>query len=223
MKTDKEIFEELESAIQQRIPGHNVRYKDENFISKLIGVLVWIFNRRYMTSYTTTRFPDVFFPSQSFVEENWLRAWKILSHEYVHLYDRLTQGVWFNVRFLSPQIFALLAIAAVMTIWTGPWGLLGLTPLVLALPWPSPGRKNIELRGYMMSMAVNYWRYGSIREQTVEWIAGQFTGSAYYFMWPFGGDIRAKLWQAARDIESGKVLNDPVFREVHDIVKGASA
>lgn len=223
MKDDKAIFEELSQTIAKRIPGFEVGYKNENFVSKLLGALVWIFNQRYMSGYTTTRFPDVFFPTRKFVEGDWKRAWKILAHEYVHLFDRLTQGWWFNIRYALPQILAVLALAALVTIWVGPFGLLGLVPLLLLLPWPAPGRKNIELRGYMMSMAVNYWRYGSVKTATVEWIATQFTSSGYYFMWPFKQSILDSLWQAVDDIESGKVLNDPVFREVHDIIKGATA
>jgi hypothetical protein len=223
VKDDKAIFEELQAVIAKRIPGFEVGYKSESFISKLIAALVWIFNQRYMSSYTTTRYPSIFFPNRNFVEKDWRRAWKILAHEYVHLSDRLTQGLWFNVRYLSPQILAVFAVVAVATTWLGPFGLLGLTPLLAALPWPSPSRKNIELRGYMMSMAVNYWRYGSVRGATVEEIAKQFASSGYYFMWPFKQSILDSLWKAVDDIESGKVLNDPVFREVHDIIKGATA
>jgi hypothetical protein len=219
---DRAIFEILEVAIRSRIPGFTVGYKNESFISKLIAALVWIFNQKYMSGYTTTRYPSVFFPNRNFVEKDWKRAWKILAHEYVHLSDRLTQGLWFNVRYLSPQILAVFAVVAVATTWLGPFGLLGLTPLLAALPWPSPGRKNIELRGYMMTMAINYWRYGSVKGSTVEWIAQQFTSSGYYYMWPFKQSILDSLWQAVDDIESGKVLNDPVFAEVHAIIKGAA-
>ncbi len=114
----------------------------------------------------------------------------------------------FNIGYASPQMWAVLALSALSAIWVGPWGLLGLIPLLCLLPLPSPGRRNAELRGYLMSMAVNYWRYGNVRESTKEWIVSQFTGSGYYFMWPFGKDMLARVDVALDDLKDDAVLYD---------------
>lgn len=221
---DLEIFDALREHIAKQIPGFNIGYKNENFISKLLGVLAWPFNRQYMTRFTTTRFPDVLFPNRAFVEKSPRSAWKILAHEYMHLWDRLNRGPLFNVDYALPQLLAVFAFVALLAIWLGPWGLFGLVPLIALAPWPSPGRKNIELRGYKMSMAVNGWRYGDVRESTKEWIVEQFTSSSYYFMWPFAKSIATALDDAELAIKNGDILKGEdaqPFREVHEILQTA--
>jgi hypothetical protein len=206
--TDKETFDALINLISLKIPGFEIGYKDENLVSKILGVLVWPFNRQYMTQYATTRYPKVFFPSRKWVEANYRLAWKVLAHEFVHLWDRQQEGASFNVKYASPQMWAVTALIALIAIWVGPWGLLGLIPLLLLLPWPSPGRRDKELRGYTMSMALNHWRYGGeVRESTKNWIAKQFTGSFYYFMWPFHGSVYAMLDEASRDLDDDNILD----------------
>lgn len=208
MRTDKETFDALVTLITLKIPGFEIGYKDENTVSKILGVLSWPFNRTYMTEYTTTRYPKVFFPSRKWVESHYKLAWKVLAHEFVHLWDRKQEGISFNIKYASPQMWAPLALTALITIWVGPWGLLGLIPLLLLLPLPSHGRRNIELRGYAMSMAVNHWRYnGDVRDSTKDWIANQFAGPFYYFMWPFYENIRQMIDEASKDLDDDNVLD----------------
>jgi hypothetical protein len=224
--TDKEIYEGLCANIKNRFPDFDVRYKDEEWTSKILAVLVFIFNPRYMQDFTTTRFPDVFFPSRKFVEENYRRAWKILAHEYVHMVDRDLDGWWFNVRYASPQMWAVLALSALNALWLGPWALLGLVPLLLALPWPSPGRRDIELRGYTMSMAVNHWRYGDVQNDTKDWMITHFTGASYYFMWPFKQNMHDRLYGTEAKLDDGTIFDwdkTGVFLEVHGFLKAAWA
>lgn len=221
---DLETLDALRAHIAEKIPGFNIGYKNENFVSKLLGVLAWPFNRNYMTRFTTTRFPDVFFPSRAVVENDPRSAWKILAHEYVHLWDRLHRGPWFNVAYVLPQLLAVFALVSLLAVWLGPWWLFGLVPLLAALPLPAPGRKNAELRGYAMSMAVNGWRYGDVRESTKTWIAKMFTGAAYYFMWPFGKSIAAELDDVELAIKNGDILKGDdaqPFREVLEILQTA--
>lgn len=222
MINDKEMFEAVQDRIASQIPGFSVEYKTESLVSKIIGVLVWPFNREYMTSYTTTRYPHVFFPSREFVEGNYRRAWKILCHEYVHLVDRLAKGVWFDISYLSMQLWAVFSLSALSAIWVGPIGLLGLTALIFALPWPSPGRREAELRGYTMSMAVNHWRYGDVHDTTKDWMVQHFTGSDYYFMWPFKNDMRRRLYDAEFRLDDGTVFEwdeSGAFYDIHDFLK----
>jgi hypothetical protein len=64
----KVLYDELVAVITREIPGFKIRFKTDSRLQKLIGfVLRWVipFNRRYMTDYTSTFYPDVFFPSRS--------------------------------------------------------------------------------------------------------------------------------------------------------------
>ena len=219
--TDKEIFEALVTKIQHRIPGFEIGYKNENFISKLLGVLCYLFNPNYMTEFTTTRYPKVFFPTREFVEKDYRSAWKILAHEYVHLWDRKQRGWGFNIAYASPQMWAVLALSALLAIWLSNWWLLGLVALLAALPLPSPGRRDAELRGYTMSMAVNHWRYGDVQDSTKDWVVGYFTGSSYYFMWPFHENMRKRLYAAEAKLDDKTIFdwpNSETFKEVHQLL-----
>lgn len=221
---DRQFYDTLRAHIAEKIPGFAVGFKTENTVSKILGVLAYPFNPRYMQDYTTTRFPRVFFPSRAFVEENPRRAWKILAHEFVHLWDRQQRGLAFNLGYSFPQILAVLALSALLAIWLGPWALFGLVPLLALAPLPAPWRKEAERRGYSMSMAVNGWRYGDVRESTKTWIAEQFTGAPYYFMWPFPESVAAFLDAAERDILSGDLFEwdgaEP-YRQVHGLLQAA--
>ena len=219
MTDHAEMFDSLQVAIEKRIPGFQVCYKDENFVSKLLGVLVFIFNPKYMKTYTTTRYPKVYFPTRKFVTSDLKRAWKILAHEYVHLWDRYHKPA-FNFTYLLPQIGAFLALPAILAVWFSNWFLLFLVALILVLPWPASARRNAELRGYTMSMAINFWRYGTVSEDTKVWITENFTGWSYYKMWPF--NMRKQIDAAVKDITNGAVFKwehaEP-YKEVHDLMQ----
>ena len=87
--SDAAFLDALVAQIQIRIPKFEIRYKDESLFMKFLAVLVWIFNRRFMTDYTTTVAPKVYFPSRAWADANPRRVWKILAHEYVHLHERI--------------------------------------------------------------------------------------------------------------------------------------
>ena len=73
-----------------------------------------------------------------------------------------------------------------------------------------------------MSMAVNFWCYGSIQGGTLEWIEPQFTGWPYYKMaWKGTAAMTAELQVQADRITSGKILegseNEP-YRKVKGLL-----
>lgn len=216
-----DIFENMVALVNKEIPGFEIRYKNESLSSKIIGILVWIFNRNYMTRYTTTRYPCVYFPSRKFVEKDPSRAAKILAHEFVHLVDRKRRGVWFSISYALPQLAALLfLLIPVIVAFVQPWwvALLTAIPAVLcATPLPAYWRMQWELRGYTMNMAINHWRYGSVHASTMAWIRDQFTGWAYYKMWPFKDDMSKRISEAVQRISNNQ-LGSPYF-EVKHIVK----
>lgn len=83
---------------------------------------------------------------------------------------------------------------------------------LLLAPWPAPGRTWAELRGYGMSI---YLELRLFEKTSIEPKVLQFTGPAYYWMWPFSGYIQDKLKKYKTDAEAGK-LNDPVFAHVRE-------
>lgn len=201
-------------VVRDHIPGFEIRYKDESWSSKVIAVIVWIFNRRYLTDYTTTRYPRVYFPSRAWVKENPRVATKVLLHEFVHLWDRQQKRVWHVFGYGLPQILFLflLPIFIVALCIPGPalkwWvtGIAGGLALLSLAPWPAWFRRRAELRGYAMNIAINVWRYGSLASGTVQWIVEHFTGWEYFRMWPFPKRIRRDLRKIESDLVHGGAL-----------------
>lgn len=200
------LFNDAVKLVEKHIPGFEVRYKSEHWSSKIIACLVWIFNRDYMMTYTTTRYPHVYFPNREFVAAYPNRAVKILAHEFVHLWDRKNYGVWFSISYLLPQLIALVfIILGISVAFFKPWWcalLCALPAFILASPLPAVYRMKAELRGYSMSMAINFWRYNTISQSTIDWIANEFTGWSYYRMWPYKEDIDKRLEALAEDIKN---------------------
>ena len=172
-----DLFDKIEKYGRDRY-GIEIAYKDESKFMQLLGKLLF-FNKRFMTSYTTTISDTVYFPSRDSVKQNRDTAALVLGHELQHVNDahKMTFPI-FALMYLSPQIFALLAILA---IWFSPLWLLA---LVCLLPIPSPGRTVLELHGYAVS-TVLIRRWCSWRADCVS----QFTTSAYYWMWPFSSPL----------------------------------
>lgn len=207
--TPKDIYDALVAFIATKVPGFQVRFKNECRSQRLIGKLAWIFNKKYMTNYTTTLYPRVYFPNREFVEKDPTHAWKVLAHEYVHLLDNKQSPLGFRVRYGMPQLLGLLALGAFGAFWSL-WMLFFLVALVAAAPWPSSGRTAIEMRGYTMSMAVDFWpRRVSVNTATKMWVAQHFTGWDYYRMCPSQTKILQKIDEACKRMESDDLLKGP--------------
>lgn len=190
-ESDEELFVGLSRSISARVPGFKIRYKNESkwqwFLSRL---LFFIRGNRYMTEFTTTLGNTVWFPSEKWVRENYWKAFKVLAHEYVHLLDRRRYPRLFELMYMFPLWIVLPAFASIAAIYS-PWFLFALVFLVALLPWPAFTRANLEMRGYSMSIAINMWRYGSIKQETRDWIVEMFTGWDYYRMWPRAAEVHA--------------------------------
>lgn len=220
MATDAEIFEELSKLITTNIPAFSNRWKLTAWWNLFVAAVIWPFNPKYLTSYITTNYPHVDWPQVDYAAGD--AHWKVLAHEYVHLFDRQRLGYRFNFAYLFPQILAPLALLALFG-FVNPWFLLNLLWLTALAPWPAPGREWAELRGYTMSMAVNFWRYGGIEDGTVEWIEPQFTGWPYYKMSRRSSEkMRELLRERIELIRSGKILEGPEnepFRKVNQLLQ----
>jgi hypothetical protein len=198
---DQVCYEKLLNYVKSQISGFEIKSKKESRLMNLLSVVLF-FNKRFLTSYVTTLYPCVYVPSLPWNPYRPLSRTITLAHEYVHLYDRQRLGWLFNILYLSPQIFALLALGA---FWN-PWWLLA---LLFLLPLPSPGRAWLEFRGYRMTAAVQWWL--AREEINTVWIENQFTGPAYYWMFPFKKFMERRIVKAIENIKSGIILPPEIF------------
>tara|TARA_Y100000034_G_scaffold121729_1_gene166326 strand:+ start:321 stop:971 length:651 start_codon:yes stop_codon:yes gene_type:complete len=201
MVGNEELFSKLVKYVKREVPDFEIKSKKESRLMKLLSVVLF-FNKDFLTRYITTIYPYIYVPSLPWYPNKPVGRISILAHEYVHLYDRKRLGWLFNILYLSPQIFAPLALGAFWNLW---W----LLALLFLLPLPSPGRTWLEFRGYRMTAAIHWWLNGQ-RVNTV-WLEQQFTGSAYYWMFPFKRFITNRILKAVENIENDKYLPPEIF------------
>lgn len=214
-----EKFNKVVTFVKSHIPGLGVKYKNDSFLMKLLGVLIWPFNHRFMEDFTTTLKWTVYFPSKEFIEKDPDRAIMILLHEFVHLWDRKEKGVIFSLLYLLPQVGAALPLMLLLGIgWFAPWWvslILGLLVVLLLLPWPALWRARWEMRGYTMNLAYAYWVLGTTIDS--EFIKEQFIGWNYYKMWPFEKDVQAHINLAKEAIRQNTL--DKPYRLAKNFIK----
>lgn len=179
------------SEVTEKVnPSFRIRTKDKpDWIYRIVRAVVGIFNKDLDEHYITVISGTCWVPP-SFAVRSARDQIETLAHETVHEYDRkrLTTPV-FTLLYLFPQILGILALLAILAIWFGPGWLWCLGFILFLAPIPSPGRMWIELRGYqtnmMLAKYVGKWNTPEGLEWVAEYYSKQFTGSGYYFMWPF--------------------------------------
>lgn len=150
--------------------------------------LMRLWNPRFMTSYTTTIGRTMYIPKDPLVfGSEGVHDLALLNHELQHIKDSIAHGrVYWSVCYLSPQIFALLAVLA---FWFPP----ALCFLICLLPWPSPFRVWAESRAYAISLAT-YSRAGfEVGALQYERHRSKFMGWTYYRMAWRWAPVRERL------------------------------
>lgn len=203
----------------EEAPGFSLKFKNETALMRVLGALMF-FNPSFMTEYTTTIGRTVYFPSKQYVLDNQSTAFEILAHELVHMVDEKSDKAY-KIKYLFPQVLSILAFLSVFA-FASSWALLFLIFLLALLPLPAPWRKATELRGYTMSLAMLHWTGDSIDSNAVEYYAKQFTGPAYYFMWPFKSSVTAELQSIVTQVKTDAVLSDPLFVRVKAIATAST-
>lgn len=216
--TSPQLQRMLDLCVQEE-PTFRIRFKSETWWWKVLYyTAIWMFNRRFMTHYATTVGTTVYLPNREYMESGGNKLVGLLAHELVHMKDRREMGrVTYYFKYGSPQIFALLSVLSIFAIWSLPM-LVFLSFLLCVLPLPSPGRKELELNGFTMSLAVQYWKDGSVHPAYISEYAKYFLGSEYFFMWPFRSSIESALRARLKQIESGEILKIPLYAKVHNIL-----
>jgi len=200
------------------VPGFQLAWKDQSSFQKLLGAIMKPFNPNFMTSYTTTFYPKVFFPTKERYEGNPDSSFTTLAHERVHLLDTKASPLWFRLSYVYPQVLSvpLLLAGGVLAFFFGWWSLIafGLGLACLA-PWPAPGRVHWEQRGYAMTMAVTFWLTGDIPFARKDSIRKQFLTMAYFKMAWSTKAIDKWLSDTETSIRNGTLAaNDPVYGDV---------
>jgi len=206
-ESEVEYHRFMSDVVLHRIPDAKVYAKSSSLLMKVIYYvfLMWIWQRKFMTNYTTTIGYKVYVADWMVKREAWDVLYGVMRHEFTHMLQKEKHGVWFTWGYLFPQIFALLALGALSAIWVGPWGLMPLIFLLAALPFPAPFRSLWEAEGYTQTILVSYERRGSIDHSLVDRIKKHFTGPDYYFMNPFKSRVDKMFDKIIADIESKKI------------------
>jgi hypothetical protein len=195
----------IEYYIKSKVPKFQIKLKEDSWLMRLLSKLLF-FNKIFM-SYITTIYPIVYVPKEDMIDStsDQLRLVgyvSLLLHESRHLFDRVKYSIFFNLLYLSPQIFALLAILAIWNLWF-------LLFLALLAPIPSLGRAWLEYRGSCMTIAAHYWvGYNVDNDEYINYIIGHFVNGDYYFMFPFKGYLVKKFKQFIINLKQDNVWSE---------------
>ena len=215
------LFAETVSKAQTHFPNLSIAYKDKSILMKLLSKVLF-FNKNFM-NYTTTLGSTIYFSSEEKIRIAPVTETVILLHEISHIYNNnKTNDLLFKFKYLFPQILALLAIPAFFLFG---WKLAFLCLLFLA-PIPAYFRMMEEKQAYIMSLyAMNQLnlKYGfgiDLLEHKNVFVA-DFSGSEYFWMWPFPG-IKADFDQAVIDIQAGikTAYSQELYGIMDDILMG---
>lgn len=184
----------------------------------LYYTVIWMFNRKFMTHYTTTMGTELHFPNQQWFVDNQNSVARILAHELVHLRNHKKQGLavaWLSYFF--PQNLGFLALPALGGFWIPElfWFLLFLLALA---PFPAYWRMEEEMSAYRMTIAFQYWADGGMHPNYIGVFADHFVKSQYYFMWPFRKQVEARLGRYLREVQEGTVRDDILFERMYQAI-----
>lgn len=140
--SDKELFDKISQSIKEDHPSFDVRFKSESKYMKLLDLLSFPFNNRFLDGYTTTIGSTVYFPNREDLERNYGTYARVLAHEGVHIFDDERHGLWFKVSYaLFEAAFIPLVVAfAIVGSWVPVAALAGalvVSYAVLALTRPA--------------------------------------------------------------------------------------
>jgi hypothetical protein len=180
--------------LEQLCEKYNVviQTKESSWLMRLIGRVLF-FNKSFMSTYITTIGNTIYFPETLLNHDESFCS--VIPHELVHAQDMGSKW-WMSILYLFPQILFLFSFFSIFAVFNT-WNLLWLVCIIFLLPLPAYWRKNFEMRGNALSMAVLEWTYG-ISDQAYltippPYICRAFTGADYYYMWPFKQKVTDEL------------------------------
>jgi len=105
----------LQETIKKDVPSFEVAFKEGSALMWVLALLLSPFNPDFSSKYITTWGTKVYFPSKQFFLDNPVNSFRILAHEYVHLWDSKEHPT-FKLSYLFPQILAVLPIIGFMVL-----------------------------------------------------------------------------------------------------------
>jgi hypothetical protein len=215
--TSQEKNNEAIKLVQRFVPNYSVSLKKDSKLQRLIGwILAKVGNKKYMDSFCTTIGQSTTIP-----DKEWPGLWAVLLHEGRHAQDslKMSNGL-FGLAYLMPQLIGILGVVYTLVILTGLiygwplWLLWGCVSLLFLAPLPAPFRAYAELRGYTVSLAVDYWSNEIFDEERyLDWLAGVFSGPDYYFMWTFKGMVRRHFQKVLQQLKDDTFKMDEYLME----------
>lgn len=192
-----ELRDRVVEAMKHDIDGFKLVFKEDTRLSRVMEAIVSRLPRRGLVNrlwdvwknFNTTLYPRVLIDSRDEWSVNPLDSAAMMQHEWVHCKDAETlfgllpkRTRWLNVSlfyigYLTPQLFALLAVLAPVSTWA-------LLFLLLLAPLPSPVRMIAEMRAFRRTVELG----GNIDN-----IVNAFTTAKYWFMWPFKRHVKRLL------------------------------
>lgn len=166
---------------------------------------MWIWLPDFFDNSHTTIGKKVYIKRESILLEDWGSIYRAIRHEFIHILQRDKYGFLYDFAYVFPQVLAVFSLFAILSIWFGDQWLYALVFLIFLFPIPAYWRMTFEMEGYTQTLLVEYETYGRISESSVRRIAKNFTGTMYFFMWPFGSWVRRRLEDIVDDIECGKI------------------
>lgn len=123
---DAEMLDLFGDELRRTVPDFQVKFKDESWLQKLIGVLIYPINPMYMTGFITTFGSTVYFPSKAAYLKDPDGSLSTVAHEFVHITDS-KKDPFFRLKYIFPQAFVLVPLLVYgLLAWSHAW--------LLALP-----------------------------------------------------------------------------------------
>lgn len=221
MSTNQQVFELVEGLIREEFPKFRWVNKRKSRLHRFIGWACrapWFGSRRvnplYMTHYYTTFSGKIAHPDSADLAADW----PVFAHEWRHLKQERKWALFRPLYLLGLPFYA--ALGAVLTLillplWilVVPWWIslivLG-TGFALSCPVPfAYWRARWEFQAFAVSIALQYWLNGQVDQAYLDRRAQEFTGSNYFWMWPYRKSTLKRLDHARLRAISGAVFRDP--------------
>jgi hypothetical protein len=198
--------------------GVKLVYKKSSLLMRLLSVVLF-FNRGFLDSYYTTIGTTIYWvkPLEQ-LGSNPGKDFRVFFHEVQHAHDYLLGKLSFVLLYLFPQVLSVMSFFALLAIFFGNEWLVWLVCLLFLAPIPAPARMYFELRAYMCNAAYEFWRSGVKTGNYPETFLDIFTGSSYYFMWPFEESLIKRLRVAESEIFEADNLTF-VQRKTYEFLK----
>jgi hypothetical protein len=215
--TDQAYLSRIQTIILKFVPQWTMMEKADSTLMKVIGfILGLVGNTDFMTQFWTTVGYTTYRPVIKPDTE-----WITIAHEGKHAIQassltRVFMSLLYllPIPLLIPLIVSCFFLPKVLAI------IAAFVALACLAPIPAFFRMFFEFEAYEVTLACSYWRSGmGYAQLQLAYILTNFTGPAYYFMWPFQGYLQTRFNTWMQKVVSGSVLSDPYLNDIYQDLK----